>query len=143
VQADHKHVKLLAEPPFEPVLVAGQRSDVVRIVVNLVSNAVKYSRPGGTVTLCVDAGGDPLGGTVRFTCTDEGIGIEPDDIGLVFEEFVRGNDPAARREPGSGLGLSIVRRLTEELGGTVSVQSAPGRGSTFTVVLPRAVTAPG
>ncbi|HEY6934170.1 MAG TPA: ATP-binding protein [Marmoricola sp.] len=146
-QADQKQLRVLLEPPAESLAVVGQRNDLVRIVVNLVSNAVKYSRPGGAVTLCVDAGsdplGDPLGDTVRFTCADEGIGIQPDDIEHVFEEFVRGNDPDARREPGSGLGLSIVRRLAEELGGTVTVQSAPGRGSTFTVLLPRAAATAG
>lgn len=134
VQADHKHVKLLAEPPFDPVLVAGQRSDVVRIVVNLVSNAVKYSLPGGTVTLRAWPDGD----RVRFVCADEGIGIDPADRQHIFDEFVRGVAPEARTQPGTGLGLSIVRRLTSELGGTVEVESEPGEGSTFTVSLPGA-----
>lgn len=134
VQAAHKQVRILLSPPADPLYVAGRRSDVLRIVVNLVSNAVKYSRQGGTVSLRVDATGEQ----VRFVCADEGIGIEPGEVGRIFDEFVRGSDAAARTQPGTGLGLSIVRRLTEDLGGTIDVTSSPGRGSAFTLSLPRA-----
>lgn len=139
VQAGNKGVRLVAEPPPAPVHVVGQRADLVRVVVNLVSNAVKYSGPGSTVTLEAETMGD----LVRFTCVDEGIGIDPADLDAIFDEFVRGTHAAARAQPGTGLGLAIVRRLTEELGGTVTVESKPGLGSTFTVTLPRSTAAPG
>ena len=134
VQAAHKQVQLILEPPPEPLHVLGERTDLVRVVVNLVSNAVKYSRPGGRVVLRVERVGDQ----VRFLCADEGIGIDEADLEAVFDQFVRGRHPDAHPEPGSGLGLSIVRRLTDDLDGTVTVESAPGRGSTFTVTLPLA-----
>lgn len=135
VPAGKKQVRLVAVPADEPVRVVGERADLLRIVVNLVSNAVKYSSPGGTVTLRVEADGD----RVRFSCDDEGIGIDETELESIFEEFVRGNDAAARAQPGTGLGLSIVRRLTEELGGTITVSSVLGKGSAFTISLPRAV----
>jgi signal transduction histidine kinase len=91
------------------------------------------------VTLSVE----PAGDLVRFRCADEGIGIDDAERETVFEEFVRGTDPAARSQPGTGLGLSIVRRLTEELGGSISVESVLGAGSTFTVTLPRVTAAAG
>ncbi|HET8603251.1 MAG TPA: ATP-binding protein [Marmoricola sp.] len=134
VQAAHKRVQLVLEPPPEPLHVHAQRTDLVRVVVNLVSNAVKYSRPGGEVVLRVEQ----VGEQVRFVCADAGIGIEEADLAAIFDEFVRGSHPDARHEPGSGLGLSIVRRLTDDLDGTVAVDSTPGRGSTFTVTLPLA-----
>jgi len=139
VPAGNKQVRLVVEPAGETVHVVGERADLLRVVVNLVSNAVKYSPAGGTVTLRVQADGD----LVRFVCADEGIGIVDDEVETVFDEFVRGTQAAARAQPGTGLGLSIVRRLTEELGGTVTVSSALGAGSTFTVTLPRALTPPG
>lgn len=139
VPAGKKQVRLVARPAEETVRVVGERADLLRIVINLVSNAVKYSRPGGTVTLSVE----PAGDLVHFRCADEGIGIDDAERETVFEEFVRGTDPAARSQPGTGLGLSIVRRLTEELGGSISVESVLGAGSTFTVTLPRVTAAAG
>jgi signal transduction histidine kinase len=139
VPAGNKQVRLVVEPAEDTVLVVGERADLLRIVVNLVSNAVKYSAAGGTVMLRVEADGD----VVRFVCADEGIGIAHDEVGTVFDEFVRGTQAGIRSQPGTGLGLSIVRRLTEELGGTVQVSSVLGEGSTFTVTLPRAPTPPG
>lgn len=139
VPAGNRQVRLVVEPADDPVHVVGERADLLRIVVNLVSNAVKYSHPGGTVTLRVESDGD----LVRFVCADEGIGIADDEVGTVFDEFVRGNHGAARAQPGTGLGLSIVRRLTERLGGTIAVSSSLGEGSVFTVTLPRVATPPG
>lgn len=134
VPAAHKDVRIVLAPPAQPLHVHGRRSDLLRIVVNLVSNAVKYTDPGGTVTLRVEA----VGGEARFLCEDEGIGIARAETERIFDEFVRGTDAAARSQPGTGLGLSIVRRLTEALGGRVDVDSTPGRGSTFILTLPKA-----
>lgn len=115
------------------VLVLGERDELDRMVHNLISNAVKYTPAGGTVTVsCSNEGEDAI-----FVCQDEGIGIGPEDQAHLFDEFFRSADPAARARPGTGLGLSIVRRVVERHHGTITVNSELGAGSTFTVRIPR------
>lgn len=101
---------------------------------NLLSNAIKYNQPGGSiqVTLRQDAGS--VIGEVR----DTGIGIAPDDLPHMFDEFYRADNAKLVSPHGTGIGLAIVRRLVEGWGGKVSVQSELGRGTTFTFILPRA-----
>jgi signal transduction histidine kinase len=99
---------------------------------NLVANAVKYNRPGG----CVRVSAELAPGEVIVTVADTGVGIPPDALPFVFDEFYRARQPAGRRVEGTGLGLPICRRITTELGGTIDVQSAEGAGSTFRVRLP-------
>lgn len=101
-----------------------------QVVTNLVSNAIKYG-PGHPVTLTVRASPDRVTLAVR----DEGIGIAPEAQERIFERFERA--VANRHYGGFGLGLWIVRRIAEALGGEIHVESAPGRGATFTVTLPR------
>jgi len=103
---------------------------VRQILRNLLTNAVKYSPGGGTVWLDV-AHRD---GALRFRVTDEGIGIPPEDRAAIFEPFHRGTN--VDRIQGSGLGLAITRKAVALHGGTISVESAPGRGSSFSVTLP-------
>jgi PAS domain S-box-containing protein len=102
------------------------------IVKNLVGNAIKFT-PRGRVTVRAQA--QPAG--VEIGVSDTGIGIAPEAQALIFEPFRQVDSAATRRYAGSGLGLHIVKRLLEVLGGTVSVQSALGHGSTFRVWLPR------
>ncbi|MCA0296314.1 MAG: response regulator [Actinobacteria bacterium] len=103
-----------------------------RIVLNLLSNAVKFT-PSGSVTLSLDS--DDTG--YAITVTDTGSGIDPDDHDRVFARFERLGPPSGTRAPvGAGIGLAMVRQLTELLGGTVALRSALGEGSTFTVRLP-------
>lgn len=99
-----------------------------RIVTNLVSNAVKYTQPGGHVTVSLVAG-DPW---VEFVVSDDGPGIPPEEREAVFEPFHR----VGGHGQGTGLGLALVRECAAALGGSVTLDSAPGRGSTFTVCLP-------
>lgn len=106
------------------------RMRLEQIVGNLLSNAVKYGS-GRPVVVRVGATGD----TATLAVQDQGIGIPPEDQGRIFERFER--VAPDRRQSGFGLGLWIARRLTEALGGRISVRSAPGEGSTFTVELPR------
>jgi len=116
----------------------GDPEDLDRMVANLVSNAVKYSEPGGRVLVRVAPG--PT--WVVLTVSDVGIGIDAADRDRVFEEFFRSRDRAVRRRPGAGLGLAIVHRVVALHGGVVRVDSAPGEGATFTVELPRAGVVP-
>jgi len=111
------------------------------VLQNLLSNAVKFT-PAGQVT--VSARGRDDG--VEIAVTDSGIGIAPDVLPIIFEPFRQGESGTTRRFGGVGLGLSIVRRLLDLLGGTITVETEVGRGSTFRVWLPltpgRARTAP-
>lgn len=102
-----------------------------RVLGNLVSNAVRYS-PGGTVLVACRARGNQW----RIEVRDNGIGIPPQAQEVIFQEFVQLQNPERSRDKGLGLGLAIVRRLTDMLGHTLELRSAPGRGSAFAVTLP-------
>lgn len=141
MNADQLDLDVRVLLPDEPVLAFGQRAEIDRVVINLVSNAVKYSRDGGRILLAVghDEAAVGIDGPVTwFRCTDDGLGMSQDDQARLFDQFFRGSDPAVRRISGTGLGLSIVRRILEQHGGTIDVASKVGEGSTFTVRLPAA-----
>lgn len=111
------------------------RQDVTKlqqILQNLLSNAIKFTPEGGRVALKAHVEAS----NVVLTVSDTGVGIAPDEQGLVFEKFRQGGNPLTREHAGTGLGLSIVRELTKLLGGEVFLQSELGRGSTFTIHLP-------
>ena len=117
-----------------PPVLADPRS-VRQILVNLLSNALKFSPAGGGVRLSVVLEDDRL----RLAVSDHGIGIPPDQIEKIFEPFHQVGDPShAHREGGTGLGLSIVKALVERNQGTVEVDSRPGAGTTISVSLPMA-----
>jgi PAS domain S-box-containing protein len=107
------------------------RVKVKQVLLNLLSNSMKFTNAGG-VTMTVS----PVAQGVRFDVTDTGIGIEPQNLDVIWEDFRQVDQSRTREYGGTGLGLSIVRRLLERLGGTASVSSAFGSGSTFSVVLP-------
>jgi two-component system sensor histidine kinase BaeS len=102
---------------------------VVQVLSNLIENAVRSTPAGGTVTVSAE------GGALRVS--DTGPGLDPDDLPRAFERFFLYSRYVANRSVGTGLGLAVVKELTEAMGGTVTVESAPGRGTTFTVTLPR------
>ena len=112
--------------------VLADREALFMVFSNLVENAVKYSRDGGQVAVRIERQGMYVSVVVR----DHGIGISPEDCARVFDEFYRARTEATAAIPGTGLGLSLVRRLTELHEGTVSVASELGAGSEFTVRLP-------
>jgi two-component system phosphate regulon sensor histidine kinase PhoR len=114
--------------------VLGEARKLHQILVNLVTNAIKYSEPGTQITL--SARGDQS--AVRFEVADQGVGIRKEHVPRLFEKFYRADDPAVRRTAGTGLGLYIVRSLVAMLGGQVHVRSRHGKGSIFVVTLPRA-----
>jgi signal transduction histidine kinase len=111
--------------------VVGDRALIGRIVQNLVSNAIKYTRPGGSVLVGVRQRGT----RVRFDVIDTGIGFNKDQHALIFAEFSR-LEHGARMAQGLGLGLSIVKRLVTALGLTMELESHEGRGSRFSLYLP-------
>src|SRR5262249_11257413 len=110
----------------------GDEGRLLQILTNLLINAAKYTEPGGHISLRVRDEGELI-----IEVRDDGIGIAPDLLPRVFDLFVQGYGTAPRGESGLGLGLALVRTLTELHGGRVSVQSdGPGTGATFTVRLP-------
>ena len=110
----------------------GDERKIKQVLVNLVSNAVKFTPEGGRV----EVRAAPANGGVEFAVTDTGIGIAPEDQEAIFEEFRQvGTDYAKKRE-GTGLGLSLTRRIVELHGGRIWVKSQVGQGSTFTFTLP-------
>jgi len=115
-----------------PCVVDGDAAQLDEAIGNLLSNAIKYSPGGGAVTIAVQQHGDQA----ALRITDEGIGIAPEHLPHLFDEFYRVQTPDTRRIKGSGLGLSIVKTIVERHGGTLQVESQPRAGSTFTVRLP-------
>jgi heavy metal sensor kinase len=132
--AEDRKIRVTRETD-SPVFVMGDRSRLKQVVVNLFDNAVKYTSPGGSVHIKVAVGG----GNGIMEIADTGIGIPPESVPLVFERFYRvdRNGPA---DGGAGLGLSIVRSICAAHGGRVEVDSVPGSGSRFRVILPLAAS---
>jgi len=112
--------------------VAGVPADLEAVVKNLISNAVKYNRDGGTVRITLQ----PVDGSQVLRVQDTGIGMRQQDLPRIFERFYRVDTARSRQTGGTGLGLSIVRHAVERHGGTVQVDSSLGEGTTFTVTLP-------
>jgi signal transduction histidine kinase len=112
-------------------VVADERK-VKQVLLNLLSNAVKFTPEGGTITMAAVLNG----GMVEISVADTGIGIAPEDQAAVFEEFRQVGTDYARKREGTGLGLALARRLVELHGGTLTLQSELGKGSTFTFTIP-------
>ena len=134
--------------PSDPMYV-GDEQRVQQVLVNLLSNAVKFTPPGGQVTVrCGHADRIPSEGTAQggpwtyFVITDTGIGIAEDFMPRIFQPFSQGDSGYKRAHSGTGLGLTISRRLARLMGGDLTVESAPGEGSVFTLWLPAGRTAP-
>ena len=138
--AEHAGVGIEIRLPPQPLVLAVDRSRVRQLALNLIENAVKYTPRGGQVS--VELAGDD--GRIVFTVADTGIGIAPGDLPHVFDRFWRADSARTRtsERAGTGLGLAICKWIAEAHGGTIEVQSRPGRGTTFTVGLPRSDSAP-
>jgi signal transduction histidine kinase len=133
--ATEKHLDFRVHPLDDPLLIETDVGKVRQILVNLLSNAVKFTDAGGVEMRAVDAGADVL-----FRVRDTGIGISPKHVDRIFDDFWQVEQPMTRRATGPGLGLGISRRLAHLLGGTVTVESGIGEGSTFTVCIPKVWT---
>jgi PAS domain S-box-containing protein len=129
-----KRIDLRVELPAVPVLVQADAERLQQVVWNLVSNAIKFTPQGGRVELGLSVAGDE----VCLAVSDDGIGIAPDFLPLVFERFRQAETGSSRGHGGLGIGLTIVRHLVEEHGGRlIATSPGLGRGSCFTVFLPR------
>jgi len=155
--AHHIRLHLVANPA--PLCVLADPAEVQQIITNLVSNAIKYNRPGGSVKVAIDQ----VDGKVKLAVEDTGVGVAADaipELGRGYfttsakasmcqliplvpgyetasKEFHRIKTSDTRNITGTGLGLSIVKRITEKYGGRLSIRSTEGEGSTFAVYLPR------
>ena len=118
-----------------PVAVMGDSGRLRQVLLNLVSNAVKFTEHGSVTIHAGCFARDAQTATIAWTITDTGIGIAPDRIGGLFGEFIQADASISRRFGGSGLGLAISKQLIEQMGGTIAVETRPGQGSTFRVAL--------
>jgi heavy metal sensor kinase len=129
--AEDKGVALGMESPEEPLIIQGDLPQLQRMIANLLDNAVKFTPLGGKVNLVVE--NNPEHAVI--TVSDTGIGIAEQDLPRIFDRFYRGD--RSRSAPGNGLGLSHVKAIVRAHGGEIKVKSSPGKGSSFTVILPR------
>jgi signal transduction histidine kinase len=125
-----RRVGLAAGEEVPPI--PADRELLARVIWNLLDNAVKYSPQGGPVRVELAASAD---GVIVRVC-DQGLGIPPGEQADIFRKFVRGSSSKSGAIKGTGLGLAIAREIVHAHGGDITVQSVPGEGSTFSVVLP-------
>ena len=118
--------------PAVPAAICGDVTRLRQVLLNLLSNAIKFTHQG-QVTLAVTPTPD---GALRFTVTDTGVGIRPEDLPRLFQPFAQGDTSTTRVYGGTGLGLLICKHLVALMGGDIAVQSMPGQGSTFAFTLP-------
>uniref|UniRef100_A0A7C4RSS7 histidine kinase n=1 Tax=Desulfatirhabdium butyrativorans TaxID=340467 RepID=A0A7C4RSS7_9BACT len=131
-KAESEAICLLAEAPQSLPPIRANRRNMEEVLSNLITNAIKYSPNGGVVTVSADLSGDYLAIRVK----DTGLGMSEEDTKKIFQRFYRIRNEATRSIQGTGLGLAIVQKIVESHNGRISVESAPGKGSTFTVLLP-------
>ncbi|MGQ9521744.1 MAG: GAF domain-containing protein [Anaerolineae bacterium] len=130
IEAKRQTLEVDIAEPLPPV--RADRNRVIQILINLLSNAYKYTPEGGHIRVTVQ----PNGGFVVCSVSDTGIGIAPEEQERLFTKFFRSQHPAVRNVPGTGLGLVITKNLVELHGGRIWVESEPGKGSTFAFTLP-------
>jgi len=133
-RADRHGIQLETDISDEIGDYEGDERKFKQIVLNLLTNAVKFTPEGGTVTM----GARRMNGAYVFSVKDTGVGIAEKDQQLIFEEFRQVGTDYERKAEGTGLGLALTKRLVELHGGHIRVDSAVGRGSTFTFELPLA-----
>ena len=135
--AHAKGIELVcALPPGFPVALRGSDLRIRQVLMNLLGNAIKFTEAGEIVIAASMLVESPDSVTVRLSVRDTGIGIPRERQHLVFESFTQADSSTTRRYGGTGLGLTISRRLAEMMGGRIGLESEPGRGSTFFVDLP-------
>ncbi len=125
-------IALESRLPDAGLFVGGDRNCLSVLFDNLITNAIKYNKPGGTVTVSAAT----ADGEIVIAVADTGVGIPEKYRPFLFDEFFRVKDEGAKKTPGTGLGLHISKRIVTEMGGTIEVESQPGAGSTFWVRLP-------
>ncbi|MCW5592701.1 MAG: HAMP domain-containing histidine kinase, partial [Burkholderiales bacterium] len=133
-RAARQGIRLALEPAPDLGAIRADERRLKQILLNLLSNAVKFTPPGGCVTIRARR----ASGALEVSVSDTGVGIAPEDHQAIFEEFRQVGGDATRKAEGTGLGLALTRRLVALHGGTIRVESEPGRGSTFTFTIPEA-----
>ncbi len=135
ILGEHSSVDVSVEIPESPLVLPLDRARVRQLLLNLLTNATKYTRKGGSVTITCTEEAD----SVVVKVVDTGVGIAAGDLSHVFDRFWRADAARSRtgQRPGTGLGLAICRWIAEAHGGSIEVQSRRGEGTTFTVSLPR------
>ncbi len=136
-EAARRDIELVIDAP-DILHHQADRGEVDMIMNNLVSNAVKYNRDGGRVDVSLKAADDEI----VIAVSDTGVGMTEEEVGRLFGEFVRIKNAKTRDALGSGLGLSILKRVVGLYEGTITVESEPDEGSTFTVRLPVPIASP-
>ena len=125
-------------PTGLPKIIADERQ-LRQVLINLLSNAIKFTDPGGKIS--ASAGRTDDGG-IEIHIEDNGVGIGPEDLKRVLQPFVQVSDALTRKHQGSGLGLAIVKSIISQHGGTVTLESTPGEGTTAIIILPPARVLP-
>ena len=136
IEARKQGVTIHCDLPVEMPQVSGERDRLQQVVMNIVSNAVKYNQRGGSVTMRCDW----QNGIVRLSVADTGLGIPKEDLPRIFERFYRVDKARSREKGGTGLGLAIAREIVEFHGGTITVDSQEGKGTTVVIALPARVS---
>ena len=131
--ADEKRIDLTLKLPPKTPRLRGDKQRLAVLLGNLIGNAIKYTPSDGRV----DVGVSATERLVQISITDTGVGIAANDQSMIFEKFYRAADDAVQAVPGTGLGLAIAREVARLHGGDIRVKSELGKGSTFTVELPR------
>jgi signal transduction histidine kinase len=132
-RAEEKGLKFEVDIVEEPLALVGIEDGLERVFMNLVSNAIKYTPTGGSVTVRAWSEDNQI----RVKVSDTGIGIPAEALPRIFDEFYRAKNAKAIEMEGTGLGLSIAKDVVEQHGGQISVESTEGEGSTFRVTLPQ------
>ena len=131
--AQKKEQTMTLDCNCDDCVVLGDANRLKQIIINIVSNAVKYTPVGGMIHLKMEALPDHY---YRFTCTDNGIGMSPEYIQHICEDYSRAEDSRVSKVQGTGLGMSVVKGFTDLMGGTLHIESEPTKGSTFIVEIP-------
>jgi len=133
VQAASKNVRLVRHGSSSLEPVDGDEGTLLEVFLNIIGNAIKYSQAGSDVCIAIE----DRNHEILVSVSDMGVGIEKEDIPFIFDDFYRGKAQSHSGELGSGLGLAISRRIINAHKGSITVESERGKGSTFTVTLPR------
>lgn len=136
--AEERNSKLVAQWPADLPPIAADRGQILQLLDNLITNALRYGEPGTPVTVSAH----PEGGMVHLAISDEGEGIGPEHIGRITERFYRVDNSRSRAIGGTGLGLSIVKHIVERHRGRLNIESEVGKGTTMHVLLPVAAHDP-
>jgi signal transduction histidine kinase len=133
-----KLLQIVPEIAPEVPILRTDSAKLQQVLYNFLSNAIKFSPPGGQIDLAAEMSGNDA---VQITVTDQGPGIEPDKQSMIFEKFRQIDGSVTRQHSGSGLGLAISKELALLLGGSIGLRSAPGEGATFWLRLPLRIEA--